>query len=56
MFDGRTEPGCRMGAQQYDPHDLGEQLVTHLHGRTGQRMELPNGDTKAMWWIGSRSP
>ena len=46
----------RAGAPRYGPHDLGEQLVTNLHGRAGQRMELPNGDMKAMWWIGSRSP
>ena len=34
-FSGRT------GASRYDLHDLGGELVTHLHGRTGQRMELP---------------
>ena len=31
-FSGRT------GARQYDLHDLEYELVTHLHGRTGQRM------------------
>ena len=49
-FSGRT------GARQYDLHDLGDELVAHLHGRAGQRMDLPNGDTKAMRLMGSRSP
>ena len=52
----RTDAGCRKGAQQHDLLDVGEELVTHFHGRTGQRMGLPSEDARAMWWIGSRSP